>query len=237
MRRSPEPYRPGTTTVSLGTAGIISDPARFAARREMTRELDVFPHAIPEQWYAMGMAPSAGMSLGWLKARLADEALETGDARGVTMEDWLPSVQPPLSDFSPAMTICSSSPSCRAGAIPSRYSAARGVFWGLSGSHSNRHLVQAVMEGVGYCVGQCVDRMQLATPVHEIVCCGKGSSNPTWMHILANILKIPVWTNQQSEVGALGAASSLAGVGVGIFDLVPQACSQMTRRGGAVCAE
>ena len=220
-------FRPGTTSISLGTAGIILAQLD-SPMPAMRGELDVFPHVIPGQWYAMGMIPSAGMSLAWLKARLADETLGAHAGNSISTEEWLASFHQSASE------LCSDDdlfflPFLQGRGNPCKDANARGVFWGLSGAHTNRHLVAAVMEGVGYCIDQCVARIAVSTPVDEIVCCGGGSASPAWMRILANILGRPVWTNGQPEVGALGAAI-LAATGIGAFETVQEACTRMTSR-------
>lgn len=221
-------FRPGTTSISLGTAGIILAQLD-SPLPAMRGELDIFPHVIPGQWYAMGMIPSAGMSLGWLKARLVDEALGTHAAgNGPSTGEWLASLQPPVGGLSSSDDLFFF-PFLQGRGNPDKDADARGVFWGLSGAHANSHLVAAVMEGVGYCVDQCLARVAVSTPVDEVVCCGGGSASPVWMQMLANILARPVWTNGQPEVGALGAAI-LAGAGIGAFETIQAACARMTRR-------
>lgn len=88
--------------------------------------------------------------------------------------------------------------------------------------------MQASMEGVGYCIKECIQAIEEFTSVEEIVCCGGGSSSKLWMQILADILEKPVWTGGGAEKGALGAAI-LASVGTGLYSSVQQACKVMTR--------
>jgi xylulokinase len=221
-------YALGTTSISLGTAGIILTQLESPPEQTIG-DLDVLPHVISDRWYAMGMVPSAGMSLAWLKRRLVDEALETHSGEGLATDEWLTSMAPASSQSSSESDGLFFFPFLQGKGNPSKNAAARGVFWGLSGGHSNRHLVQAVMEGTGYCVGQCVDQISRVAQIDEVICCGGGSASSPWMQILANILNRPVWTQRDTEVGALGAAI-LAATGVGIFDTVHSACSEMTRR-------
>jgi xylulokinase len=222
-------YISGTTSISLGTAGIIltliDRPIRSAAGK-----LDVFSHVIPEAWYAMGMVKSAGFAFEWLKNRLIDERYALlGSEKRMSMDDWLENGADFSRNFVPGSNGLFCFPYYQGRGNPDKNPDATGVFWGLTESHINKQLIQSTMEGVGYCIRQCVDTISEIAPLNEIVCCGKGSSNTLWINIIANILGKPVWTSGGIGEGALGAAI-LAATGAGLYGTVQLACENMTKR-------
>lgn len=222
-------YTIGTLSISLGTAGIIltqlENPIKSIAGR-----LDIFAHVIPGSWYAMGMVTSAGFALDWLKKRLNGEAESlTISEEIIPFDDWLTSSGVELNCFLPGSNGLLCFPYYQGKGNPDKNPDATGVFWGLTGSHSNKHMIQASMEGVGYCIRQCVDTISEISTINEIVCSGKGSTNTLWMKIISNILGKPIWTRWGVEVGSLGAAI-LAATGSGVYGTVLQACEIMTKR-------
>ena len=101
---------------------------------------------------------------------------------------------------------------------------ARGAFIGLSAIHTRQHMLRAVMEGVVYSQRQCMDVLrEMQVLPNEILATGGGGTSPLWRQMLADVLQCPVNTVANREGPALGAAI-LAGVGVGLYTDVPQAC-------------
>lgn len=217
-------YESGVVSASLGTAGIILS----LLDRPITPErgkLDLFPHVIPEDWYIMGMVKTAGDAVKWLKERLAGEGLQENS---LAMKEWTETLETEIGTYVPGSDGLICFPYYQGRGNPKKTSQAKGIFWGLTLAHTNHHFLQATMEGVSYCVRECIQAIEEISPVKEIVCCGGGSSSPLWMQITADILGKPVWVNQNSEEGALGAAI-LAAVGAGIYSDVAAACEKMTR--------
>lgn len=221
-------YAPGVVSVSLGTAGIVLTLLERPDRR-VAQSLDMFAHVIPEGWYTMGMVKAAGFAMGWLKDRLAGEGYEVfPQGKAPSMGEWIQAMEQGMGEFSPGSDGLFCFPYYQGRGNPRKDPQAKGVFWGLTSSHTNRHLMQASMEGVGYCIKECIQAIEEFSSVEEIVCCGGGSSSKLWMQIIADILEKPVWTGGGAEKGALGAAI-LASVGAGLYSSVQQACKVMTR--------
>lgn len=217
-------FEPGVVSVSLGTAGIVLTALR-SPDIKAPGELDIFPHVIPGYWYAMGMVKAAGYAMDWLKARLADE---TAGASAPSMKRWSGKLREEIGEYMPGGGGLFCFPYYQGKGNPRKEPRARGVLWGLSSSHTNRHLMQASMEGVGYCIKECVQAIEKYVPITEIVCCGGGSGDALWTQIIADILGKPIWTGGRSEEGALGAAI-LASVGIRLYKDAPEACGNMTR--------
>ncbi len=108
----------------------------------------------------------------------------------------------------------------------------RGMFAGLSSSHTSAHMVRAVMEGVAFCVRHCIDRSSLERQeeVHSIRITGGGSRSELWAQIKADACNVKVETLECPEACALGAAMTVA-VGIGMYDSFVAASENMVRVG------
>ena len=103
---------------------------------------------------------------------------------------------------------------------------ARGAFIGLNIRHKKDHLVRAVLEGVAYGLRDSLELIkELGVEASEIRVSGGGAKSVLWQQILASVFKIPVTMVNSSEGPAYGAAL-LAGVGVGIYPSVEEACQK-----------
>ena len=201
---------PGTTTLSLGTSGVV-----FAATdRPLTEPLGrvhAFCHAVPGRWHMMSVMLSAAGSLRWLR-----DAVGGGD----TFEELVASAAevPAGSDgllFLPYLTGERS---------PHPDPLARGAFVGLTVTHDRRHMTRAVLEGVAHGLRDGLDLMvDAGMPAPDrIRASGGGTASRLWCQILADILRAEIVTAGTSE-GAAHGASVLAAVGAGWFRSVDAA--------------
>ena len=65
----------------------------------------------------------------------------------------------------------------------------------------------------------------------QMLATGGGGRSPLWRQMLADVFGCPVCTTQSKEGPALGVAI-LAGVGVGLYPSVREACDSMIHLGG-----
>jgi xylulokinase len=102
---------------------------------------------------------------------------------------------------------------------------ARGVWFGLTAAHRRAHLTRSILEGVAYSLRDCLDLLvAMGVPVEEIRASGGGGRSPLWRQIQADVFGREVASINASEGPAYGAAL-LAGVGVGAWGSVPEACT------------
>jgi xylulokinase len=93
---------------------------------------------------------------------------------------------------------------------------ARGMLLGLSLGHTRGDIARALMEGVGYEVGTCLDGLRdMGVIPGELVVIGGGARSDLWAQIKADILGIPVYRPKYTEAASLGAAI-LAAAAVGL---------------------
>jgi xylulokinase len=93
---------------------------------------------------------------------------------------------------------------------------ARGLLLGLSLGHTRGDIARALMEGVGYEVGTCLDGLrEIGISPGELVAIGGGARSDLWAQVKADILGVPVHRPRYTEAASLGAAI-LAASAVGL---------------------
>jgi len=107
---------------------------------------------------------------------------------------------------------------------------ARGLLAGLRLDHGKAHLARALLEGLAYEARLILEAMESASgiPVDDIRMYGGSSKSRQWNQAFADVLNRPVRVTSLEEPSALGAAIA-AGVGVGIYDDMPQAANAMVK--------
>ena len=98
---------------------------------------------------------------------------------------------------------------------------ARGGFVGLEPRHGRQHLVRALYEGVALSIRDCFEA--IARPMQAVRLVGGGARSVFWSQMIADILGLAVEVPVGTQFGAKGAAL-LAGVGIGWYGSVEQAC-------------
>lgn len=89
---------------------------------------------------------------------------------------------------------------------------ARGAFIGLNASHTRKHMLRAVFEGVAFSHRYHLERL-LATRTDAPDCirlAGGASRSAVWTRIFADVMKLPVETVAAGETGTLGCAVAVA---------------------------
>jgi xylulokinase len=94
---------------------------------------------------------------------------------------------------------------------------ARGLILGLSLGHTRGDIARALMEGVGYEVGTCLEGLRnMGIMPGELAVIGGGAKSDLWAQIKADILGVPVYRPRYTEAASLGAAI-LAATAVGLI--------------------
>lgn len=183
--------------VCLGTSSWISF-ASAAPVLDPGRRTFTFNHVVPGRYVPTATMQAAGASAEWLhellspdpaSASLRDLVREAGiddaDTGGLYFLPYLLGERSPLWD-----------------------PAARGAFVGLGRHHGRSHMMRAVLEGVAFNLGNCLDAFaELGSRVTRIDAVGGGAQSDTWLQIMADVWGIPV--RRRSVVGeanSLGAA-------------------------------
>jgi xylulokinase len=198
----------GIMLVSIGTSGVVLAHTDHMYLDPKGR-IHSFNHAAPNSWYLMGVMLSAGMSMSWLKNKIIgrDYAFINEEASHV-----LPGSEGVI--FLPYLF---------GERTPHRDPRARGVYFGISGIHSQKHLIRAVFEGVAFGLKDSLELIKgLGVKPSQIRLTGGGAQSVLWRQILADVFNANVLTMQADEGPAFGAAL-LAGVGAGIYNSINEA--------------
>jgi xylulokinase len=178
--------------------------------------LHTFCHAVSGKWHVMSVTQGAGLSLQWLRNRLAPESTYdqlTAEAATAPAGSqglfWLPYL---MGERSPHLD-----PHARGGLI------------GLTAKHTRADLIRAVIEGVSFSQKDCLDIMQnLGVHVDSVRASGGGARSPFWRQVLANVFGKRI-VRLSNEEGAAYGAALLAMTGTGEFASVPEACQATIR--------
>ena len=212
--------RPGTVSATIGTSGVVFASTDRPAI-DLRGRIHTFCHAVPGRWHVMGVTQAAGLSLQWFAnqfakdladdpnryARLAEEASRVpAGAEGLY---WLPYL------------MGERTPHCDP--------KARGALLGLSASHTQAHVVRAILEGVAFSLKDSFSIFdELGVPVERIRLGGGGARSTLWRQIQADVYNHEVEVVEAEEGAAYGAAI-LAGVGAGVWNSVDEACEAVVR--------
>lgn len=204
----------GVISVSLGTSGVVFT-AIDAPNFDPGGAAHTFCHATGK-WHAMGVMLSCGGALRWYRDTVCpgmtyDEISAGAEAAPPGCEDLT---------FLPYLT---------GERCPHNDSEARAAFAGLTLGHTREHLSRAVFEGVSFGLLDCMNLLRtLGASAEEIRVTGGGARNSFWMQILADLFGKTCVSLECDEGPAYGAAI-LAGVGIGVWPDVADACSKIVR--------
>src|SRR5215218_4837424 len=98
-------------------------------------------------------------------------------------------------------------PYLNAASTPYWDSQARGVLFGLRGSHNKAHVYRAVLEGLAFEQRLETEVMEkgLGQPVEKFYAMGGGSRSPLFCQTMADVTGLPVTSCQEVETTCLGA--------------------------------
>lgn len=204
---------PGRAMISLGTSGVmlahLDDP-----KMPSGGTIHMFNHAVADKFYMMGVILSSGLSFSWYRDQIGQ--VEHLAAKSIGEDEYsLLTKSAALS--SPGSKGLIFLPYLTGERTPHGDGNARGVYFGLSASHTRQELVRAILEGVGFAFRDSLCLLQQAGwSGSSIRCIGGGAKSHLWREIIASILGVQIQTLNTDEGPGLGAAL-LAGVGTGVF--------------------
>ena len=215
--------RDGTAFTTIGTSGVV-----FAHSSQVSIDPKGRVHtcccAVPGAWHIMGVTQGAGLSLKWFKDNFCQDYIEEAKTQGRDVYDLINEDVKTVPAGSDKLIYL---PYLMGERTPHLDPDCRGVFFGLSGVHTKKHLLRAVMEGVSYSLCDCNEILkEMGVDVTQMMACGGGGRSPVWRQMLADLYGCTVKTVKQEEGPALGVAI-LAGVGCGIYPSVEAACDSL----------
>jgi xylulokinase len=206
----------GRVMVSIGSSGVVLAQTDNPQADQKGR-IHLFNHACPDSWYMMGVTLSAGMSYEWLEKKLFNHSLD------YTKLDQL------AEEISPGSEGLIFLPYLYGERTPHNDAHARGVYFGISGKHDQRHFVRCVLEGVTFALKDSLELIKdKEVEIKEIRAIGGGAKSRIWQQILADILGEEINLLNVEEGPAFGAAL-IAGVGVGVYSGFAEAVNRIIK--------
>lgn len=213
----------GKAFTTIGTSGVV-----FAHSDELTIDakgrVHTFCCAVPGAWHVMGVTQAAGLSLKWFRDTFCGAEKETAAAMEVDPYELLniEAIKSPI-----GANKLFYMPYLMGERTPHLDAACRGAFVGLSAMHQRRDLLRAVFEGVSYSLNDCLSVLdEMGVVPSNMLICGGGGKSPFWQQMLSDVFNMPVMRTSSTEGAALGVAI-LAGVGVGLYPSVQEACEKI----------
>ena len=194
----------GRVMVSIGSSGVVLAQTNNPQPDQGGR-IHLFNHACSNSWYIMGVMLSAGMSYEWLRRGLFNNRL------GCSKLDQL------AEEIDPGSEGLIFLPYLYGERTPHNDANARGVYFGISGKHDQRHFTRSVLEGVAFALKDSLELIKdKGVKIKEVRAIGGGAKSRIWQQILADILGEEINLLNIEEGPAFGAAL-IAGVGVGVY--------------------
>ncbi len=218
--------RSGVLSAMIGTSGVV-----FAHMDELQIDpkgrLQAFCHAVPGCWHVMGVTQAAGLSYRWARDQFCQMEIERAKELGVDPYELMGDLVDQIKSGCDGLIYL---PYLMGERAPHLDADAKGVFFGLSAAHDRRHMVRSVMEGVSYSLLDCINIIRdMGVSATEVRASGGGGRSPLWRQMLSDMFRCDITTINSTEGGALGVAL-LAGVGVGEYSSVPEACDAVIKR-------
>lgn len=215
----------GRAFTTIGTSGVVFAHSNRVQIDPQGR-VHTFCAAVPGCYTNMSASLSAGFSLKWFRDQFCAAEMQT--AAQMDLDPYvLMNQQAEKSPVGANRLIFL--PYLMGERSPLLDANARGAFIGLSGMHTRRDLLRAVMEGVMYSQRQNLDILRGMNVVPKaMLACGGGAKSPFWRQMMADVYEMPVKTVHNDEGPALGAAI-LAGVAAGVYSDIPSACRSLVR--------
>jgi xylulokinase len=216
--------RPGAVSATIGTSGVVFAATARPALDKGGR-VHTFCHAIPGRWHVMGVTQAAGLSLRWFRDRfgLGCDGSSTHDGDPYDLLCKEAASAPPGSDG------VLWAPYLMGERTPHLDPEARAALVGLAASHTRAHALRAILEGVAFSLRDTLTIFaEMEVPVDSIRLGGGGARGSLWRQIQADIYGREVEILAAEEGAAYGSAL-LAGVGVGTWSSVDEACARAVR--------
>ncbi len=221
----------GIVSSTVGTSGVVFAFSDNPVIDPQLR-LHTFCHAVPDKWHLMGVMLSAGGSLQWYRDTFCQP--EKVVANSIRRD--------------PYELICEGASQAPVGCegllflpyltgerAPYADPNARGAFVGITRRSDRNHTARAVLEGVSYGLRDSFEVMEaMQVPINQVRASGGGARSAIWRQIQADVSGHTHVTISVDEGPALGVAL-LAGVGVGIYASVAEACKATIHVADSTC--
>lgn len=226
--------RPGRAMASIGTSGVVLAHTKAYAVEPAMR-LHRFCHAIPGQYYAMGVMLAAGGALRWYRDVLGDGERLAAELRRV---DPYEIITDTASTARPGAGGVVFLPYLMGERTPHNDALARGALIGLTARTTKAEISRAVLEGITFGLADSLELLRDAHggSIDEIRLTGGGARSAFWRQLMADVFDTRVALTTSTEGPAFGAAL-LGGVAAGIFPSTEEAADALVHVTARVAPE
>jgi D-xylulose kinase len=214
--------KPGVFSESTGSAlaivATVDHPFKDAKER-----MPCHYHGMPDTYMAHTFT-TGGMVMKWFRDKFCECEIAVGNRAGI---DPYTLMEREARNVTPGADGLLMLPHLQGAMAPENNPKARGVFYGMTLTHTRAHFVRAIMEGISFILRRNLEVIEeLGIDVPEIRSLGGGARSEFWAQLKADITGKPVIITKAQEEACLGAAI-VAGAGVGIFKDLQEASIQM----------
>ena len=215
----------GPGIVSESTGGSLTLQASVdRPDGDRTRLTPVYVHSAPGRYLYCPVCPTGGMTLTWFRDRFGEAEVARAAAEGRSAYDLLTDLAATVAPGSDGLTML---PHLMGAFSPEYEPRARGVWFGFMLAHGKPHFVRAILEAVAFMLRRNIELLADAgATAGEIHSHGGGARSALWCQIKADVCGLPVVT-LEGEDAAIRGDAMLAGVAVGAFGTLDEACAAM----------
>ena len=204
---------PGDVLIKFGSSGDMlycSDHTVFDPR------FYIDFHCLPGKYLPNGCMATSGSLLKWFVNEFCQQDRIDAKRQDLDVYQYLDQQAEQIPPGSAGITVL---PYFLGAKTPLNDPDARGVFYGMTLSHSRYHLYRAIMESVVYGFRDHFEVLQqLGLPIVRVVASEGGAGSPLWRQIAADVLDTPIEFLQANPGSAYGVAV-MAGMALQIFDV------------------
>ncbi len=195
-------YEPGIFAVTVGTSGAVRTVVPKPIADTKGR---LFCYALTENaWVVGGAINNGGILFRWVRDVLATEEAAEARRQGLDPYDYLAALAEKIPAGSEGLLML---PMLTGERAPHWNANARGVFFGLSLTHSKAHMIRSVLEGVVYGLYSVAAALtEVVGPGREIRASGGFARSVFWRQIMTDVWGMPLVVPDVIESSGLGAA-------------------------------
>lgn len=216
---------PGMLSVSLGTGGMAVAFLEKQYRDPKCKTI-ICNHALHGYWQFEGLQNGAAGVFRWFRDEIAAlekyQSEKDGSDVYTRLNEMIEKVPPGSSGL-----LCM--PYFAAAATPRWDLDARGMFVGLTFSHTRAHLARSCMEGIALEQKDIIQSIkENGIKVDKVRIIGGATNSNIWNQIQADAYNMPTETLKVKDAGCLGAAMCGA-VGIGLYKNLREATDDLVK--------
>ncbi|MES1220164.1 MAG: gluconokinase [Bacteroidota bacterium] len=185
---------PGIAALTIGTSGAIRTATDFAINDEKGR---LFNYLLTDKIYINGGGiNNGGIVLQWFVQTFLQKEFSSEKDYEWFFEE--------ISQVKPGADGLIFLPYILGERAPVWDADAKGVFIGIKSTHTLKHFMRAVIEGVCFSLLQLLNTMEEKTTIDMIYVTGGVTQSPLWLQMLADILNKKIKVLKSADASAMG---------------------------------